>query len=117
MVRKWNNKPLLRVCDKCLSYDHDRNRCPVCKVRCAICAGTGHHEDNHEEKCAPCKKMIRPEGHVPPPPPKGGACATAGQKKPPDHLSTPPKSPLRANSRAPAVSFLAAGNPEDMEHD
>ncbi|KAJ1299500.1 hypothetical protein OPQ81_006100 [Rhizoctonia solani] len=58
--RKWNNKPLLKRCDRCISYAHNTNTCKS-PFRCGRCGGA-HSTDKHDAQCAPCKREVKING-------------------------------------------------------
>ncbi|KAJ1304841.1 hypothetical protein OPQ81_005975 [Rhizoctonia solani] len=91
--RKWNNKPLLKRCDRCISYAHNTNMCKS-PFRCGRCGGA-HSTDKHDAQCAPCKREI-------PPPP---------------HAFGSSDCPERAKFRVPITSILQVPSDEAMHHE
>ncbi|KAG8794963.1 hypothetical protein FRC12_019534 [Ceratobasidium sp. 428] len=108
-TKRWEDKPLLQGCSRCLALDH---KAPTCKrkVRCDQCAGD-HSTESHRIACKACRRDNTAAG-APCPHPlrcancKGSHCAS--------NTSCPERSKFRTPSASPATSS-ADPSVEDMQ--
>ena len=52
--RAWHDRPLLRVCSKCLAIGHSLSNCRSRSFRCKHCGLHGHRSHEHDRFCAKC---------------------------------------------------------------
>lgn len=52
--RAWHNRPILRLCSRCLSVGHLAHQCNARQPRCRHCSQHGHNSSDHISKCTLC---------------------------------------------------------------
>jgi hypothetical protein len=104
--KRWNDKPVLKLCYQCLSYDHHQAGCQN-KVRCGKCS-LAHGTTTHRANCKKCgdegKKSDEPCTHDP-------KCGVCGGK----HEFRDPSCPKLTDYRVPITATLLANQPDNME--
>ncbi|KAG8731280.1 hypothetical protein FRC12_019805 [Ceratobasidium sp. 428] len=108
-TKRWEDKPLLQGCSRCLALDH---KAPSCKrrVRCDQCAGD-HSTENHRIACKACCRDNTAAGAPCPHPPR---CANCKGPHCASDTSCPERSKFRSPSTSPAASS-ADPSVEDMQ--
>lgn len=110
-VRKWNNKPLLKRCDRCISYDHSTNTCTR-RIRCGRC-GNAHPTEKHDDQCSKCKGVGKVNNTPCSHPDKCPLCKDSLIP----HAFGSPECPERAKYRVPVSSILHRSSEEAMQHE
>lgn len=60
-MNRWNDKAVLRVCTRCLSYDHFTETCKAANQHCSTCS-LAHPDTQHDAKCKKCIAEHAPKG-------------------------------------------------------
>ncbi|KAH7325520.1 hypothetical protein B0J17DRAFT_772384 [Rhizoctonia solani] len=110
-TRRWNNKQLLKKRDRCISYDHNSDTCkrPYCCARC----GLSYSTDQHDKKCAQCKKEGKLNGAPCIHPNKCPVC----KDSPVPHSFGSDDCPECAKYRVPVSSILHRSSDSAMNHE
>lgn len=107
-VKRWDDKPVLQGCTKCLALNHDTSTCKR-QIRCDHCAGN-HATEDHRRSCKSCRREETALGTPCPHPPKCANCRGP-------HRASDTSCPERAKFRKPPMSqptHPASRSDEDM---
>jgi hypothetical protein len=108
-VKKWVEKPLLKICERCQALDHPTSMCRR-QPRCRIC-GDRHKTESHRAACKLCRSG---GGNLNAPCTHPKKCANCSGP----HGADDECCPKRALYRVPTTRALArSGLTDDMLHD
>lgn len=100
--KAWRDKPVLRLCSRCLNLGHFVTTCRYSQPRCKHCGLSGHSFGDHARFCSRCDNKNLPLDVSPPPCPHNPRCFRCQQEHPADS----PNCPVLASYSRPSTSRL-----------